>query len=79
MHVVFNNHLYAEVGVVGNGQAEQGQQHRVDRAANELYDFVVLQRWQSQQGRNEPQAEQDQCHAGNALGPPVIGAVFGRA
>jgi hypothetical protein len=63
MHVVFNYDLHAEPGVISRGQAQQGQQHAVERPADEFDNDVMRKRRGYDNRRDKPKTEQYERNA----------------
>jgi len=77
MHVIFNDDLQAKLHVVKGRDDQQQQQNSIDRLLQPRDGIAVTGAGKLDQRDREPEAERDESHGGDALHPPMMGAVPG--
>ena len=76
VHVVLDDDLHTQVGVVTHRHAEQRKQDAVERLADEADDVEVSQAIQPEQGKEKPAAEDGKRNRRYALRHEMLRAVL---
>src|SRR5210317_358073 len=79
VHVILDNDLNPEVGVIGHRNAQEQEQHGVDRLPDECNGLGMTETGHRRKRPGEPETKDCQGNTGHTLSPPVLCAVFCRS